>query len=150
MTGIWKRWMISWCYLTLLFGLVLVLIALPPLDAGARWFYRMTCGLDPDTAIFDQPVLRIAAAVQGALTIGWILTVLLLVKSQSASHPHTQAQLWRAITAGLITWFVIDSTISVALGFPLNAAANTLFAATFLVPVERTGVLRTQDQSPQS
>jgi len=41
-----------------------------------------------------------------------------------------------------VSWYVIDSILSITTGFGLNAAPNTVFMAAFLLPVIRSGVLR--------
>jgi len=42
----------------------------------------------------------------------------------------------------MAVWFVIDSFMSIATGFWLNAVSNTLIAIGLIVPLLATGVLR--------
>ena len=46
------------------------------------------------------------------------------------------------MTSSVLTWYVIDSLLSIATGFGLNALPNTVLMAGFLFPVIRSGVLR--------
>jgi hypothetical protein len=39
----------------------------------------------------------------------------------------------------VLIWFVVDSVLSVATGFALNAVSNTLFVALFMVPAVKLG-----------
>ncbi|WP_448582817.1 hypothetical protein [Thermaurantiacus sp.] len=50
--------------------------------------------------------------------------------------------LWAGLTAALLFWYVVDSLLSVATGFPLNVASNSLLIAGFLLPVFDAGQLR--------
>ncbi|HEX8388300.1 MAG TPA: hypothetical protein VF636_04725 [Sphingomonas sp.] len=52
------------------------------------------------------------------------------------------APIWRALTAAVVIWFVVDSTVSVATGFALNAVSNAAFLVAYLVPMLGAGALR--------
>jgi hypothetical protein len=41
----------------------------------------------------------------------------------------------------MVVWYVVDSALSVATGFPLTRRRNTLILAAFLAPVLGSGVL---------
>ncbi len=140
MRGIWKTWLQVWFCGTVLFGAVLALFAVPPLDGPARQILTVIGGGAIDLAALDQPVVRFAFGLQGALTLGWAVTMWGLVRVADRIGPPA----WRWLTAGLITWYGIDSTISIATGFPLNAASNTVLLVTFLVPVLASGVLQSK------
>ena len=76
MQGFWKIWMLVWCWGVLLFGVVLALAVVPGAN-GAMGFILATMGSDPALAsLMDQPAMQFAVGLQGALTIGWALTVL--------------------------------------------------------------------------
>lgn len=138
MRGFWKTWMTVWCWGVLAFGLVLALSAAPVLDAAPRFVIGLIGG-DPGLAsLLDQPVMRFAFGLQGALTLGWGLTMIAMIRLADSGG----APAWRALTGSFLTWYVIDSLISITTGFPLNALSNTLLAAGYLAPVLATGVLR--------
>ena len=50
---------------------------------------------------------------------------------------------WLA-TIGMVVWFVVDSALSVATGFWMNAVSNTGLAVGYLVPVLASGAMRGQ------
>ena len=138
MTGVWKIWMRVWFGAALLFGAALSLAAVPAADGPARWLLA-TIGGDPAlAAMLDQPVMRFAFGLQGALTIGWMLTLMAAVQGAEAVGPA----LWRKILVAMLAWYVIDGAISVMTGFPMNAVSNTLLTIGFLIPVLGSGVLR--------
>jgi hypothetical protein len=82
--------------------------------------------------------MRFAFGLQGALTIGWMLTLMAAVQGAEAVGPA----LWRKILVAMLAWYVIDGAISVMTGFPMNAVSNTLLTVGFLIPVFGSGVLR--------
>ena len=138
MTGLWKTWMRMWYAATLLFGAVLALAAIPGLDAPGRWLMATVSGDPAMAGLLDEPAMRFAVGLMGALTIGWVLTLMAAVQGAEAVGPA----LWRRILVAMLAWYVIDSTISVMTGFGLNAVSNTLLTIGFLIPVFGSGVLR--------
>lgn len=138
MSGVWKIWMRVWFALALLFGAVLALAAVPGLDGPGRWLMATVSGDPATAAMLDQPAMRFSVGLTGALTIGWILTLMAAVQGAEAVGPT----LWRKIALAVLAWYVIDSAISVMTGFGLNAVSNTLLTIGFLIPVFASGVLR--------
>jgi len=136
MTGVWRNWIIVWCWAVVAFGLLLAAGAIPGVDAPARALFVLFSG-DPASAdVYDHPAVRFGIGLQGALTIGWGLTMLVLVQT-----PSIGAGQWRALSLALLAWYVIDSAISVATGFWLNAISNTGLFVAYLIPVLASGVL---------
>lgn len=138
MTGMWKIWMRVWFAAALAFGAVLSLAAVPGADGPARWVLATISGDPAMSAMLDLPVMRFAFGLQGALTIGWMLTLMAAVQGAEAVGPT----LWRKVVVGVLAWYVIDSAISVITGFGLNAVSNTLLTVGFLIPVFGSRVLR--------
>lgn len=133
----WLTWIVVWCWGVMAFGALLVTGAIPGLDGAARALFVLFSG-DPATAdVFDHPAVRFGVGIQGALTIGWGLTMLALVQT-----PSVGAREWRMLSLALMAWYVIDSAISVSTGFWLNAVSNTVLIVAFLIPVLASGVLR--------
>lgn len=141
MNGFWKTWMRVWCWAVLAFGAVLALAAVPALDAAPRLVMGLIGG---DPALLNQPAMRFAFGLMGALTLGWGVAMLAMV---GLAHTHGAA-VWRSLTASVLVWYVIDSAISVATGFPLNAVSNTLLTAGYLIPVLVTRVQRVDAVKP--
>jgi hypothetical protein len=73
---------------------------------------------------------RLGAALFGSLTMGWGMMMHQL---------GAGVALTRAATIGAITWFVVDSICSVALGYAWNALSNVGFLLVTLLLVRRGG-----------
>lgn len=138
MNGFWKTWMRVWCWGVLAFGAVLVLAAVPALDAAPRFVLGLLGGDPAREALLDQTEMRFAFGLQGALTLGWGLTMVAMI---GLAH-DAGAPVWRSLTVSLLVWYGIDSLISISTGFPLNAVSNTLLTVGYLAPVLASGVLR--------
>lgn len=138
MHGIWSIWMRAWCWGMLAFGALLVTAAIPGLDGAVRALYVLFSANPSNAAAFDHSATRFGLGLQGALTIGWGLTILTLLSAARAAG----APLWRGLTGALLVWYVIDSAISIATGFWPNAVSNTVLMAAFAYPVFAAGVLR--------
>jgi hypothetical protein len=116
---------------------VLATIAVPEVDGPVRALLILFSG-DPATAdVVGLPAVKFGIGIQGALSIGWGLTALALVQT-----PGIEARQWQAITFAIFLWYVIDSAISVATGFWINAVSNTVIFVAFLIPVLASGVLK--------
>ena len=50
---------------------------------------------------------------------------------------------WILVTSSVAVWYAIDTALSLATGFGLNAIPNTIFLAAFLLPIVCSGVLKT-------
>lgn len=136
MTGFWKNWMTVWCWGMVAISLLFVGAAHPATDAGARLFNDIINGDRAVATLFDDPAMRFAQGLIGAIFLGWAMTIMALVRVADG------APVWRALTGAVLVWYVIDSAISIGTGFPINAVSNTGFVATFLAPVLGSGVLR--------
>ena len=132
-------WMTGWCAVVGLFGMIL---------AGSG--FEVTSG--PVRILFDvlngpgeldlNPYVRVSLAVLGAVTMGWSLTLMAVIQVANQLEKQVSKRIWIGIAASIVIWYVIDSILSIATGFWLNAVSNTIFSATFLIPVIRSGVLR--------
>ena len=136
MSTFWRNWLTVWCWVVVLFGVVLAGAGLPATDGVARTLMRVIGGRD---AAFDAP-LRFSTALMGCVTAGWGLTMLPAFRAAHALSEGA-APVWRGLLLGVAVWFVADSALSIATGFGLNAVSNTLLFAALLVPLVRTRVL---------
>ncbi len=137
MTGYWRNWFKIWCLAVGVFGLVLAGGAFSATDGMVRYLIAV---LNPaaDPAMTDT--LRFAVALMGAVTLGWALTLHAAICA-AAWLGADGAPVWRLLVLSLIGWYVIDSSLSLATGFGLNAVPNTVLLVTFLWPVWRSGLL---------
>ena len=138
MSGFWRGWFVVWCVSIGLFGALLCGGAFEATSGPVALLLSTLRG--SAAAPFDQ-TLRFSLAVMGAVSIGWAVTLYFLVNAASGMTVDGRP-LWRAITAGMVTWFVIDSALSVATGFALNLAPNVALAAMYAVGLIGSGVLR--------
>lgn len=149
MYGLWKSWMLVWCFATLGLGVVLALAAFPGVDAPARLYYDLIYWpLDGRSAFGEQT--RFTAGVLGAVLIGWGLTILVLIDAAQKAGAGIAVGLWRGLTSAMAAWFLIDCAISIASGAPVNAVANTVFLATYLIPVLASGVMGASAKAAQA
>lgn len=138
MTRFWRNWLTVWCWAVALFGAALIGGAFEATSGPVRLLFGVLNPAEPLT--LDAP-LRFSLAVMGAVTLGWSLTLFAAIKA--ADELGAQGgPIWRLTTLGVVGWYVVDSALSAATGFALNIAPNTLLAAAYLLPVLRTGVLR--------
>ena len=138
-----RSMMIAWCWVVIVFGLVLAGGAFPATEAPARIALALFGGEDVG---FDDP-LRFSVGLMGAVTAGWGATVLAVAGVSAQVEAGVARQMWRRVTIAVLGWYVIDSTISVATGFAPNAVSNTLLLGAFLLIVRqgdrvRVGVAR--------
>lgn len=133
MSAFWKSWLNGWCGAVTLFGVVLLTGAFEATAGPLAALYGL---LGPEVPAFD-PALRFSVALLGAVTIGWGLT---LAAAVAAAH-IVGAAMWRRLTVAVVVWYVIDSALSVATGFALNAAPNTLFLLGWLLPMGASGAI---------
>lgn len=139
MSSFWRTWLAIWCWGVALFGVVLVGAALPA-TSGPIGFLIETMNATGAPVELDAP-LRFGLGIQGALSIGLAMLVAAGARAAAELGPRGRPT-WQMVTLALLAWYVIDSLISIATGFPLNAASNTLLIVTFLAPVLASGVLR--------
>lgn len=144
MTGIWQRLMAGWCCAVILFGAVLMGGAFASADGPTRYLLTNMGG---SNLAMDAP-LRFAVGLMGAVTFGWGLTVLAVTSVSHLLDASGARLLWRRVTAAIMVWYLVDSVISVATGFGLNALSNTLLMGAFLLIARGSGVLSKHSASP--
>lgn len=138
MSAVWRSWLNGWCVLVVVFGLVLAGGGLEATDGVAEMLFGILGG--PGDLTWT-PHLRFSVALMGAVTMGWGLTFFAMF---TAAHllGDGATTVWRLVTVSVVVWFVIDSALSVATGFALNAVSNTALLVGYFIPVLVSGVLR--------
>lgn len=115
-------------------GLALALAAIPALNLPVRLLTDLMIWPVDGAETLLLRETRLAFAIGGGLMAGWGLMIW-----QLAGEPLERApQAVRAIIrTSMLTWFVVDSSGSVAAGAALNVLPNLLFLALFLLPLRR-------------
>ena len=130
----WCNWLIAVAASIGLFSAVLLLA--PPL--GQRIFdviYFFTLEPQPLPAERETDYLRFTNGVLGAVMIGWMVLIAVV-----ANGPFRRRErwAWTAIAASMGTWYVVDTTFSLAHGIIGNALFNTAIIAAFVIPLAAT------------
>ena len=73
----------------------------------------------------------------GAVSTGWGLTLLAVASISDRLDREITRILWTRIAYSAIIWYIVDSAISVATGFALNAVSNTILLVAFLLILQR-------------
>lgn len=137
MTQTWTNMVKAWCLGVMGFGGAFALGVFPATDGFAQFFYDLVAWPLDGAGGFDDGA-RFTVGILGAVTIGWGLTMLLVVDLAA----RYGAPVWRTLVIAMTVWLVIDSAISVVAGVPGNAVSNLVFYALFLAPVLAGGGLR--------
>jgi hypothetical protein len=139
MTAFWKTWLTLSCLGAGIFGLVLYVAGFPAATGPTDQFLRLIGNPWPAEA---GKHLHFAFGLMGAITIGWMITLYTLFRVAWTLDAAAARPLWRGAALAIAVWYVIDSYISIATGFPLNAVSNTVLAAAMLLPIWLTGNIR--------
>ena len=136
----WLAWLQVVLILVGLYGVLLV-------AAGTVALSLFTAlGFGPPASI-DSPelsaYLRLPFAVLGAVMAGWAVLMLVIVKGPLASGAHWALP---ALSASLGAWFVLDTGMSLVLGFPTHALFNIPFAIVLGLPLWRLWVIARNDR----
>lgn len=67
-------------------------------------------------------------AVLGAVMVGWMMLLAFIIHGPLRSGERWA---WTAVVASVGVWFVLDTTMSLASGYPENAALNAVFGVGF-------------------
>ncbi len=138
MSDFWRNWMLGWCWVVGLSGIILAGSGLEATSGPIRGFFGFLNG--PGELELDAH-MRFSLAVLGAVTIGWSLTLMAAIRAANQLDKQHGKPIWRLVAASVVSWYVIDGILSFVTGFGLNVLSNTVFLAVFLLPLIRSGVL---------
>jgi hypothetical protein len=136
MSAFWRGWLNVWAGIVIVFGLALAGGGLEATDGLAEIAFALVGGPIAEWT----PHLRFSVALMGAVTMGWGVTCLALFMAAHRLGADA-APVWQVATLGMLAWYVVDSALSVATGFWLNAVSNTGLAIGYLLPVLASGVM---------
>ncbi len=139
MSNFWKNWLNLWAWGVILFGIGLAGFAFEASSGFTRLFFGLI-----GNPLAEEPGqhMRFAMGLIGCITVGWGITFMAAFKGAHLLEAEAAASVWRLITAAVVIWYVIDSAISAATGFPLNAVSNSALLALYLIPIRASGVLK--------
>ena len=123
MTEFWRKWLIATSSVTALAGLTLAGLA----AMGATEIHDTLFEIAYLPGELDTPggeVASFAIGIAGAVMVGWAATMLILLTSSGANGLPSN---WRALTVGLVAWFVVDGIVSIASGAGGNLVLNISF-----------------------
>ena len=138
MTGFYHRWLVIWCWMTILIGALFALSVFAALRSPTLLFLDVIYWpIDGQPAMLSREAI-LGTALVGAVMVGWGVLMLGLAQDERLSK---EPRVWRLMTTSVVVWFVVDSTASVLGGAGLNALSNAVFTAMFVYPVVKSGVL---------
>ena len=125
-------WLKTGAAVTIAFGVLIAAAAVPALQAPVALLLDLVyLPLDGAPSTGDSAA-RILSAISGGVLVGWGLMMWLLATTLYAKEPVVCRKI---ILTSIISWFVIDSSMSIAAGAFLNAVFNVGFLLVFAVPV---------------
>ena len=126
------RWLKFAAAITFGFGLLHAMAAIPAFISPVQVLLDLAYfPVDGGQAI-DYPAARLLNAITGGLMTGLGVMTFLIA---GELLPREPALARRILLAGIGAWFLVDSSMSIAAGAPLNAAFNTGFLLLFYVPL---------------
>ncbi len=125
------KWLEVLLFLVLIYSLLLVFAGA---TAGSlfSWF-----GFSPEESIDTDTVrdyLKLPYMVLGAVMAGWALLMIQIVRGPLKEN-STWA--WNILVRSLTLWFILDTGMSLVLGYPMHALFNVPFAIALGVPLVR-------------
>lgn len=129
--SVWDRVLLAVVIAVGLYGISMVVAGLA---VGDSLFDLL--GFGPDDGGIDddegRDYLRLVFGVLGAVIAGW-MALLTAVVAGPLARRETWA--WWAVVGSATLWFVLDTGLSLALGFVGHAAFNVGFAVALAVPL---------------
>jgi hypothetical protein len=127
---LWDRWLVAAILAVLAYSGLLVVGGGIAGEVFARLGFGMTdAGIESRSA---RGYVLLVYGVLGAVMIGWCLLLLAVV---AGPLRRREPWAWRAVAGSLTCWFLVDTSLSLAVGFPTHALFNTVFAVAVAVPL---------------
>jgi hypothetical protein len=128
-----RRTFITWLEIVLILVLgysILLVVAGATAGSLFSWF-----GFGPDESIDTEAVrdyLRLPYMVLGAVMAGWTFLMIQIVRGPLTEQ---SAWAWTFLVRSLSLWFVLDTGMSLVLGYPMHAVFNIPFAVALGIPL---------------
>lgn len=127
-----KTWLKAAAIIVGAFGPVFFLGAIVQTTEPARFTLDLLSWPLDGATTYASPDTRFLSALTGGFLFGWGVTIWCL---SAWVYDHAPEQTRRAVLAGLLAWFVLDSAGSIASGNASNAAFNVLVLAAAAGPL---------------
>ncbi|MGI9236911.1 MAG: hypothetical protein ACR2QZ_05910 [Woeseiaceae bacterium] len=125
-------WLKTGSAITMGFGVIIAAAAIPALQGPTALLLDLVyLPLDSQPS-GGGPATQLLSAIAGGVLVGWGLMMWLLATTLYAKEPELCRKI---ILTSIISWFVVDSSMSVAAGAILNAFFNIGFLLVFALPV---------------
>jgi len=118
-----RRWLLVTAVIVGAFGPVFSLATLPASDEFARWTLDLLAWPLDGSQQYSDGAMRFLSALTGGFLLGWGVMILCLRQWVYDAAPE---QTRRAVVCGLLAWFLLDSTGSLAAGVASNAVFNVI------------------------
>ena len=130
------KWLEVVLILVLIYSLLLVFAGT---TAGSLFSW---IGFGPDESIDTYAVrdyLQLPYMVLGAVMAGWVFLMIQIVRG-----PLTEgfAWAWTFLVRSLSLWFILDTGMSLVLGYPMHALFNIPFALALGIPLAQLRPIR--------
>jgi hypothetical protein len=125
---LWYRWLLFAAAVVVGVGAALVLLALIGVPTALMDVLYLPD--EPDVARADT--LSFAIGVTGSVMVGWGASLLYVYLDPTTLD---RPRIARAFFVGAVAWFVLDCTMSLALGAFVNVVGNVLFLGLLLPPL---------------
>ena len=128
-----RRTFITWLEIVLILVLgysLLLVVAGATAGSLFSWF-----GFGPDESIDTDAVrdyLLLPYMVLGAVMAGWTFLMIQIVRGPLTEQ---SAWAWTFLVRSLSLWFVLDTGMSLVLGYPMHAVFNIPFAVALGIPL---------------
>ena len=131
---------IKWLEVVLILVLIYSLLLVFAGTTAGSLFSRF--GFGPDESIDTDAVrdyLRLPYKVLGAVMAGWVFLMIQIVRG-----PLTEgfAWAWTFLVRSLSLWFILDTGMSLVLGYPMHALFNIPFALALGIPLAQLRPIR--------
>ncbi|MEO0973663.1 MAG: excinuclease ABC subunit A [Pseudomonadota bacterium] len=126
------RWLMLAAGITEAFGLLMAVAAIPALQGPTVQLLDFVFFPLDGAQHLSSDVARLLTGITGALMVGYGALMWLIASEVLVEQP---ALARRLVLISIGSWFVVDCSMSVAAGAPLNVLLNSVFLLMFVRPV---------------